>query len=233
MRKKTILAPTAVYRGLKRSSDAPATLRDGWAICGKPSRAYDNEGRAEPAPPGMLYMVFADKDGFVFDWDWVAEDPDTLGHPLNMELRFGDLVQESRELVLDLPEYQVSGQFDATKPIWSRTGDCVFCYMKDEPSFAERINEDLTVFYSLHERSEVTGFKIKNVQHILAEEQELNLSDAPGLMVLILPILRRTQVDHQDLTTKLYELIIRVLVNVKMTSSVSTPSGRNLEVAMC
>jgi hypothetical protein len=179
----------------------------------------------------MLYMVFADRDGYVFDWDWVREDSEFPGHPLNMDLRFGKLVEESRELALDLPDNLVPGTFDATKPAPSQAGDCVFCYMKDAPSFGERINEDLTVFYSLEDRETVTGFKIKNVLRILKEEQPLDLRDAPGLYVLILPILRKALEQHQDITIKLYEIIIRVLVQVRVPLCVLSPDDSDLSAA--
>jgi hypothetical protein len=229
--KRTLSAPTSVYRGLNRGSSAPQRLCDGWAICGKPNRTFTNDGRAEPAPPGMLYMVFADRSGYVFDWDWVREDPAFPGHPLNMDLRFGNPVEESRDFVLELPDYLVPGKFDATKPAPSLTGDCVFCYMKGEPSFGERINEDLTVFYSLADQSTITGFKIKNVQRILTEEQALNLKDAPGLDVLVLPILRKMLPEHQDVRIKLYEIIITALVQVKL--ALPSPDENELKAATC
>jgi len=234
--KKTILAPTAIYRGLNRGNQAPQRLREGSAVCGKPSRAYDNEGCALPAPPGMLYMVFADTEGYVFDWDWVREDPETPGHPLNMDLRFGNPVKETRELVLDLPDHLDSAHFDAKKPTLSTTGDCVFCYMKDDPSFAERINEDLTVFYSLSDPETITGFKIKNFQRILNREQILKLKDAPGLNVLILPILRnvrKTLPQHQEVTIKLYEIIIAAWVNVKIPVPWPAPDHSDLALTTC
>ncbi len=231
--KKTLLAPTMVYRGLNRGSRAPQRLRDGWAVCGKPSRAYDNDGRAAGSPPGMLYMVFADTAGYVFDWDWVREDPESPGHPLNVELRFGNPVQESRELVLDLPDTVEPGQFDATKPALSWTGDCVFCYMSDAPSFGERINHDLSVFYSLGDPATITGFKIKNVQRILSEEQILNIKDAPGLNVLIRAILRNTLREHQDITIKLYDIIIAAWVNVKISLPAPAPEYSDPPAVMC
>lgn len=231
--KKTLLAPTAVYRGLNRGSKALRRLQEGWAVCGKPNRAYDNEGRAVSAPAGMLYMVFADKDGYVFDWDWVREDDAAPGHPLNMELRFHNPVEEKRELVLDLPDHLDAGHFDAAKPAPSRTGDCVFCYMTDTPSFGERINEDLSVFYSLSEREKITGFKIKNVQRILKEEQTLHLGAAPGLNVLILPILRKALALHPDVTIKLYEIIIAALVDVKLTLPAPAPDDSDLATTTC
>jgi hypothetical protein len=230
---KTLLAPTAVYRGLSRGNQAPLRLRDGWAVCGKPPRAYDNGGRAVDAPAGMLYMVFADADANVFDWDWVAEDPDSPGHPANMDLRFGNILQQPPELVLGSPAHIEPGKFDPTKPTLSSAGDCVFCYMSDHPSFAERINEDLTVFYSLADRDTVTGFKIKNVQRILTEQQALQLQDAPGLNVLILPVLRRTLQLNQQLTIKLFEIIIAALVNVKISLPKPVPDRSKPAAVAC
>lgn len=164
----------------------------------------------------MLYMVYADADGFVFDSDWVAEDPHHPGHPLDNDLRFGEPVREPGEFVLDLPDALPTSSFDSSVVAYSARGDCVFCYMLDAPSFGARINEDLTVFYSLNDREKLTGFKIKNVRRILREEQVLNLSDAPGLNVLVLPILRKTREQHEEVTFKIYEIIITALVDVKI-----------------
>jgi hypothetical protein len=214
--RKTVLVPTAIYRGLNRGDKAPKRLRGGWAICGKPGRAYDNAGHPFSPPEDMVYMVYSDANGYVFDWDWVQEDPHAPGHPLDVALRFGNPIHETQEMVLDLPEQVDFGRFDPTRPAPSPRGDCVFCYLAEEPSYAVRINEDLTVFYSLEEREKITGFKIKNVERILQEEQHLTLTDAPGLNVLILPILRKMRRDHEDVTIKLYELIIAALVNVKI-----------------
>ena len=153
-----------------------------------------------------------------------------------MDLRFGNPVQESRELVLDLPDHLDPGRFDAKKPAPSWTGDCVFCYMKDDPSFGERINDDLTVFYSLDDPETITGFKIKNVQRILNEEQILKLKDAPGLNVLILPILRnvrKTLPQHQEVTFKLYEIIIAAWVNVKIPLPSPALDDSDLSAVTC
>jgi hypothetical protein len=178
-------------------------------------------------------MVYADANGSVFDWDWVQEDPHAPGHPLDPALRFGSLVHETREMILDLPEHLDPGRFDPTRPACSPRGDCVFCYLADAPSYAARINEDLTVFYSLEDREKITGFKIKNVHRILCEEQCLNLADAPGLNVLILPILRKTRQDHADVTLKLYERIIAALVDVKIPLQQTPTDDTEMAPATC
>jgi hypothetical protein len=208
-------------------------VANGWAICGKPNRAYDNDGCKLPPPADMLYMVYADADGFVFDWDWVAEDPHHPGYPLDNDFRFGDLIRQPGEFVLDLPADLPVVSFDSAVAARSARGDCVFCYMMDSPSFGARINEDLTVFYSLSDRDKITGFKIKNVQRILNEEQPLKLSDAPGLDVLILPILRKTLSEHQEVTIKLYEIIIAALVDVKIPVPEQAADDSDLLAATC
>jgi hypothetical protein len=184
--RKTILAPTSIYRGLNRG-EAPKRLREGYAICGKPNRACDNEGKLVAAPQDMVFMVYADADGFVFDWDWVQEDPHAPGHPLDPELRFGGREEVEGEMVLDLPAKLPTVSFDPTVATWSDRGDCVFCYICDECGYAERINPDLTIFRAFGSK-EVIGFKIKNVRRILKEEDFVS-EDAPDLSVSVQSIL--------------------------------------------
>ncbi|MBI3466442.1 MAG: hypothetical protein HY000_25800 [Planctomycetes bacterium] len=166
--RRTVLARTAVFRGLKRGGDAPPKVENGCAFFGKPRQAHHNDGTPFPAPPGMVFVVYADEDGYLFDWDWVQEDPDKPGYPLGpLTDRFdreeSDLKQD---VVLDLPKDLRPGHFDARKACYSSRGDCIFCYMTDEESYAVRINTDLTVFQQFG-TNEHTGFKIKNVRRIL------------------------------------------------------------------
>ena len=116
----TVLAPTAVFRGLKRGDNAPPNVENGWAFCGKPRHAFCNDGTTYPAPDGMVYAVFADNDGFVFDWDWVQEDPDKPGYPLGpVTARFAQEVMFDEEVVLALPPDLAPGQFDRTQACYS------------------------------------------------------------------------------------------------------------------
>lgn len=221
--RKVLLAPTAIYRGLKRGEDAPARLRDGWAICGKPNRACDNDGRLIQPPPGMVFMVYADSQGFVFDWDWVREDDDAPGHPLDEALRFGNLVPTSQELVLDLPTDLAEPKFDSTVATYSERGDCIFCYICDECGFAERINPDLTIFRSCDSK-EVTGFKIKNVRRIVKDEEDFVSDDAPDLTVSVQAILLATLRANRKTSVRVYELIIEAFRKVEHPPEVHLPS---------
>ncbi len=57
--RKTILAPTSVFKGLSRGEDCPSDLREGWAFCGKPRQTFDNQGNAVSAPAEMVYVGMA------------------------------------------------------------------------------------------------------------------------------------------------------------------------------
>jgi hypothetical protein len=167
-----------MYPGLRREG----RLREGYAFCGRLSEAYGNEGQAMPAPGGMVYVVYVHPEGSVFDWDWVREDPHHPGHPIDTELRFvGDPVAPPPEAVLvGVEDIAPARPFDSRQAHPSPRGDCIFCYFSDEFAFADRIDNELTVFRSVA-TSEPTGFKVKNVGRML-EEKKVRLT-APDLTV--------------------------------------------------
>ena len=208
--RRTVLAPTWVFKGLKRGEGSLSKVNNGWAFCGMPRKAYRNDGTPFPAPEGMVHMVYADEEGYVFDWDWVRENPDEPGSPLDWQLRFDSPNQLGRDAILDLPKTLQPGQFDATKACYSSRGDCIFCYMTDEESFAERINPDLTVFKKLGS-DRVTGFKIKNVQRILQKDKSVLISDAPGLTVEVVSVLLATLKLHPEVSVQIYTVLIQAL----------------------
>jgi hypothetical protein len=47
----------------------------------------------------------------------------------------------------------------------SRIGDCIFYYISDVPSYAERLYDDLPLFWSFAKK-EITGCKLKNIEAI-------------------------------------------------------------------
>ena len=205
------MAPTSVFKGLKRGDGGLPKLNNGWAFCGKPRLAYRNDGTSFSAPEGMVYVVYADEDRYVFDWDWVRENPDEPGHPLDWRLRFDDPVSLGQDVVLDLPKGLEAGKFDATKACYSSRGDCIFCYMTDEESYAERNNSDLTVFRQLVSNM-FTGFKVKNVRRILQQDKSIVIADAPGLTVSVDSALLATLKFHKDAQTEIYAVLIRALL---------------------
>jgi hypothetical protein len=208
--RQVVLSPTSVFKGLARGDDASPTVNDGWIFCGRPRRTFDNSGTPGPAPAGMVYLVFADTDNCVFDWDWVAEDSSEPGYPRDWRLRFGNPHPLDVDVVLNLPGSLAPGRFDSTRACYSKRGDCIFCYMTGEESYAERVNSDLTVFRDL--KTDVyTGFKIKNVRRILKQDKSIKLSDAPGLSVSVDSVLLATLKLHRDAAIEVYQVLIKAL----------------------
>lgn len=225
--RQTILAPTSVFRGLKRGDDCSERVNEGWAFCGKPRQAFDNDGKPFPAPEGMVYLVYADDEGFVFDWDWVRENPEEAGYPVNWPLRFDRPHQLEQDAVLELPTDLLPVQFDPTKASYSNRGDCIFCYMKNHVSYAERINSDLTVFYRLG-GGQITGFKVKNLMRILEQDKSIILSDAPDLTVSVQGALLSTLKGHAETKVEIYEVIIKAIHSSGGPPNVKVPKGGDL-----
>lgn len=208
--RRTVLAPTAVSHGLRRGAEAPPKVNDGWAFCGKPREMYRNDGTAAPALDRMVHVVYADADGYVFDWDWVPEDPGAPGHPLDCYLRFDEPNALCSEARLDLPRDLRPGQFDRSQACYSSRGDCLFCYITGDESYATRINSDLTVFQQFG-TDEYTGFKIKNVRRILKIDRSIVLADAPGLTVAVDSVLLATLKLNPTESVEVYSAVIRAL----------------------
>jgi hypothetical protein len=161
-------------------------------------------------PEGMVFVVYADENRFVFDWDWVKESPNEPGSPIDCQLRFTNPLPLESEARLDLPKNMSPIQFDPTKACYSSRGDCIFCYISDDVSYATRINSDLTVFKSLVDDA-YTGFKVKNVRRILEVDQTIRIGDAPGLLVSVDSVLLATLKRHPEGSVQIYSVLIHAL----------------------
>jgi hypothetical protein len=221
--RRTVLAPTQVFRDLKRAEVCPDNLRGALAFCGKPRRAVDNSGKTSPPPGDMVFVVYADTEGYVFDWDWVEENSHEPGCPVDPELRFGSPVVLGRDASLQLPEHLPDPQFDWTQACYSPRGDCIFCYITDDVSYACRINSDLTVFRSLSDRNKITGFKIKNVRRILEEDQDIVLDHGPDLIVSVQSALLATLKGHREASVRIYEVFIEAFKKAENPPKVRVP----------
>ena len=208
--RKTVLAPTSVFKGLSRGEQTVESVNEGWAYCGKPRQAFANDGSPHPPPAGMVFVVYSDVSHCVFDWDWVKEDPNDPGYPLDFRMRFGNPHPLDFDVALNLPKEVKPGNLDPTKACYSARGDCIFCYMTSEESYAERVDRDLTVFRSL-QSSEYTGFKIKNVRRILKSDQSMQICGAPGLNVSVDSVLLATFRLHPDAELQIYRVLIQAL----------------------
>jgi hypothetical protein len=160
---EVVQAPTAVFEGLR----GEGRLARGRAYCGVPRQAYDNDGNPVPRPDKMVYVIYTDAEGYLFDWDWVREG-DKPGFPCGYEERFRREVEGWRQQdfrLVGLDGLRPSG-FRKDQAWFSQRGDCVFWYSSDSPTFAERLNEDLTIFRTF-DTGEVVGSKCKNVTRII------------------------------------------------------------------
>ena len=167
----------------------------------------------------MVYLVYADQESYVFDWDWVKENPGEPGYPIDWRLRFGNPINLSREASLEVPTTAAAGAFDQNKAAYSERGDCVFCYICDEPAFAHRYNSDLTVFRQFGRNEPITGFKVKNVRRICLEDKSISLGcvdektlspdAAPELDLSVDAIFLASLKGHRDVPVDVYTIIIR------------------------
>jgi len=158
---RVVQAPLAVFRRLRREGP----LADGVAYCGDPKKAYGNHGQPLAVKlDGLVFVVYADEQGYVFDWDWVEADATDPTTPRDASLRFTSRTEVPNTVFVGVNDLR-AGEF---RPgAWhSRRGDCIFYYISDAPSYASRVNDELTVFLSFESPSMMTGCKVKNVSRI-------------------------------------------------------------------
>lgn len=186
---KVVQAPTAVFEGLRDEG----SLKQGRAYTGRPKWAYDNAGRRIPHPAGMVYVVYADRANFVFDWDWVKEDPHHPGRPVGWASRFTRPLDLPQEAALVGVEDLAPNPF-RPKTWWrSSRGDCAFFYISDEHAYAERVNDDLTAFRSFA-TGELVGCKVKNFRRLELKAQLKAQLEGKLARILTVSLLRQT--DH-------------------------------------
>lgn len=158
--RRVLEAPRAVFVATRPDSTTRIL-----AFCGLPASTYDNEGNALPPPERMVFVVYV-RDGNVFDWDWVEADPNEPAFPVGYAVRFAERLANPRSHTIEGLVSLPRNQFAPTRAIRSTAGDCVFAYFRNEPSYAERVDERITLFRSLADR-EVVGCKIKDINGIL------------------------------------------------------------------
>ena len=156
-----VSAPIAVFRGLRTSGEP--RIQSGWAVVGRPASRYDNSGRAIAAPKEMVFAIFADADGLVFDWDWIESDPSHNSLPEASPDRFARRVP-TPQIELDLGDIAL-GKFTGGFASHSWVGDCVFTYVSDKPAYAKRVDAKLTVFRDFAKHTAV-GFKLKDAASV-------------------------------------------------------------------
>jgi hypothetical protein len=182
---RVVQAPSAVFRGLRREGP----LADGVAYCGNPKRAFGNDGQPMGVGlDGFVFVVYADAQGYVFDWDWVQAEPSDPSIPREASQRFTSRVGVPNTVLVGVDDLR-AGEFKPG-PWHSSRGDCIFYYISDAPSYASRVNDELTVFLSFDSSSKMTGCKVKNVGRIWTDiRQSDRLHEEPRTSVPLVSIL--------------------------------------------
>jgi hypothetical protein len=200
--KEVFIDPTVVFAGAPSGS-----LRDGLVFCGKPAHSYNNKGIQLDPPSDMIYMAYVNRSGFLFDWNWAPEDPEIPGYPVGWQARFNHPLPQPPKATLELPKNLHPSAFDPNNAWYSKEGDCIFWYSSNDPAFAERVNDDLTLFISLSDRKTTVGAKLKNIQRILGMRKiSLEQLQTKPLVVIIAESLAY-QAEKGQLTSHYDELI--------------------------
>ncbi len=182
---RVVQAPSAVFRGLRREGK----LTEGIAYCGHPKRAYSNDGSPLKQPlDGFIFVVYADPEGFVFDWDWVPADQNDPSVPENASQRFTSRVKQQTAILVGIEDLTI-GEFKANA-WYSTRGDCIFYYISDSPSYASRVNDELTVFMSFANSDQMTGCKVKKVSRIWRDVKKSDrLREGPHANIPLVTVL--------------------------------------------
>lgn len=181
--REVVRCPAVAYPGLRHEGPMQS---GGWAFCGIPSRQRMNDGAFRDPPPGFTFVVFADPDGFVFDWDWVPSANDNPAIPRDAQERFqGPPAHDLRgELLLGNVAHETPRPFQPGRAWFSVRGDCVFWYLSDAESYAAREDEYLTVFYRLDgDKKQSVGFKLKMVSRLFETVKRWARGPREGILV--------------------------------------------------
>jgi hypothetical protein len=161
----------------------------------------------------MVFCVYVDPDGFVFDWDWIKEDAGRAGYPEDYHLRFKNQITDLDEAKISVPPLAPSPFIPGTA--WhSYKGDCMFFYASDQHAYARRVNEDLTEYRTV-DTDELAGCKVKNFDALLNKIAESKPSSSvPVAAVLALSLIRQMERHQLREREEFFRIIPHVLINL-------------------
>jgi hypothetical protein len=86
----------------------------------------------------------------------------------------------------ELLDYMKENPYEgfAPQPYYSKEGDFLTYYFIDDDFHAERLDETLTIYYSMSDNSFV-GFKLKGIRNILATLGEFSLYVSDGKEIML------------------------------------------------
>ena len=132
----------------------------------------------------MVFVVYSDAEGYVFDWDWVKTENDDVSSLDHAKHRFSEQLQTPPDAVLVGADELKPGEFSPKAWLCTR-GDCIFYYISDAPSFAQWVNDDLTVFWCFADDTIMTGCKVKNISRLLTNKEATKVQRKQGHLPLV------------------------------------------------
>ncbi|HET6247518.1 MAG TPA: hypothetical protein VFE47_07475 [Tepidisphaeraceae bacterium] len=178
--REVVSCPLIIGDGLRTDG----SLKKGQAYYGRPKRRWFNDGTTSEPPPGMLFAVYVDAEGSVFDWDWKCETecaPTSLATPTLP--RFRDATPDDvAELIVGNVLSQPSKPFHSGHPWYSVAGDCVFCYFENREAYEERVDQFLTKYTSFN-GNECVGFKLKYVGRLFELVDKWSKEEDEGIKI--------------------------------------------------
>jgi hypothetical protein len=181
--REVVRSPAAVYAGLRHEG---SLATGGFAFCGVPSRRRMNDGSFQPPPADFTFVVFADPEGYVFDWDWVPASKENPAIPRDVDDRFrgAALPATHGEFILGNVIQRGPAPFISRHPWLSLRGDCVFWYREEVESYAAREDEYLTVFYRLDgDTTKAVGLKLKVASRLVKTIRQWATRANEGILV--------------------------------------------------
>jgi hypothetical protein len=76
-------SPLAIFEGLEREE-----FEDGFCYCGIPDKKQVTENSTVPPPPGMVFLIFVNKEFAIFEFRWEKMCAEDFGNPENYKTRF-------------------------------------------------------------------------------------------------------------------------------------------------
>ena len=196
---ETVKHPDAIFRGLLRPGQEES-------LCYSVRPTHDPDDEENPALPryGFAFLIFA-RSGIggyvVFDWEWREEDADAPGHPSGWGSDF-----ERRSMAQDLIEYLKTHPAQGFRPVphYFPEGDFVTYYFRNDPSYAQRVDDLLTVFLAF-DTKELVGCKIKGVRHILQTAGDFGIGLDAGTVQLGFFFFVGASLAKEEMQKKRYE----------------------------
>jgi hypothetical protein len=184
--REVVACPKIIGEGLR--SDGP--LRKGQAYYGVSRRRWLNNGQSVNAPEDMLFVVYADAEGSVFDWDWKEAklcQPEKPPTPTTPRLRVAEPKTDVAELLVGNVLGQQPQPFRPGHAWYSVSGDCVFCYFKETEAYEDRVDEFITKYVAFGSEDECVGFKLKYVSRLFDLVQRWSQEENEGITITFDP----------------------------------------------